>query len=81
MLMKTATTHEAKTHLSRLIREVQAGETVVILSGKTPVARLTAIEPTSPGRPCIGTVTSEPVTYSPDAFAPMTPDEMSEWGL
>ena len=79
--MKTATTHEAKTHLSRLFREVQAGETVVILSGKTPVAKLTAIETAPLRRPRVGTVTSEPVTYSPDAFAPMTPDELAEWGL
>lgn len=41
--MKTATTHQAKTHLSRLLKEVQTGETIVILSGNVPVAQLTAI--------------------------------------
>ena len=44
--MITATIFEAKTKLSELIRQVQAGETVVITSGreKTPVARLEAVE-------------------------------------
>ena len=79
--MKTATTHEAKTHLSRLIREVQAGETVVILSGQRPVARLTAIADVSRRRPTVGTITSAPVSYSSDAFAAMTPTELAEWGL
>ena len=43
--MVTATIFEAKTKLSELIRQVQAGETVVITSGreKTPVARLEAV--------------------------------------
>jgi antitoxin (DNA-binding transcriptional repressor) of toxin-antitoxin stability system len=79
--VKTATTHEAKTHLSRLIREVQNGETFIILSGKTPVAKLTAIEEVSRTRPRVGTVTSDRVSYEPDAFAPMKPAELDEWGL
>lgn len=36
---------EAKTHLSRLLREVAAGEEVVIERDGTPVARLVAIHP------------------------------------
>lgn len=79
--MKTATTHEAKTHLSRLIREVQAGETVVILSGQRPVAKLTAVADVHPRRPTVGTITSGPVSYSSDAFAPMAPGDLAEWGL
>lgn len=79
--MKTATTHQAKTHLSQLIREVQAGETVIILSGKTPVARLTAYEDVPRSRPRVGTVTSEPVSYAPDAFEPLSDEELKEWGL
>ena len=37
--------HEAKTHLSRLLRRVSAGEEIVITSGGEPVARLVAVEP------------------------------------
>jgi len=38
--MKTITIHEAKTHLSRFLREVEAGETLVLARGSTPVARI-----------------------------------------
>ena len=41
--MGTVTIHVAKTHLSRLIERAAAGEEIVILRGKTPVARLIAI--------------------------------------
>jgi prevent-host-death family protein len=40
--MAQVTVHEAKTHLSRLIRRAQAGEEVVIARGDTPVVRLVA---------------------------------------
>ena len=36
---------EAKTHLSRLLRQVAAGEEVVIQRDGMPVARLVAIDP------------------------------------
>ena len=41
--MASITIHAAKTHLSRLIARAAAGEEIIILHGKTPVARLTAI--------------------------------------
>jgi prevent-host-death family protein len=39
------TVQEAKTHLSRLLRRVEAGESVVIKRGKHRVALLTAAPP------------------------------------
>jgi len=36
--------HEAKTHLSKLIREVMNGEEVVIAKGNKPVVKLTTIQ-------------------------------------
>ena len=43
----TATIFEAKTNFSDLVKRAQAGEEVIITSGreKTPVARLMPIEP------------------------------------
>ena len=79
--MKRVTTHQAKTHLSRLLKEVQAGEEVVILSGRVPVARLTSLELSSSSRPAVGTPTSEPVHYTDDAFRPLTDEELKVWGL
>ena len=38
--MKTVNIHEAKTHLSRLIEDVSAGEEVIIARNGKPVARL-----------------------------------------
>lgn len=42
--MAAVTIHYAKTNLSKLIARVEAGEEVVIMRGKTPVARLAPIE-------------------------------------
>jgi prevent-host-death family protein len=35
--------HEAKTHLSRLLRQVAAGEEVVITRGGVPIAKLVPV--------------------------------------
>ena len=37
--------HEAKTHFSRLLQKVAAGEEVVIARAGVPVAKLVAVEP------------------------------------
>lgn len=41
--MSTVGVHEAKTHLSRLLRRVAAGEEIVIARAGEPVARLVAV--------------------------------------
>jgi prevent-host-death family protein len=41
--MKTVNVHEAKSTLSRLLEDVERGETVVIARNGQPVAELTAI--------------------------------------
>jgi prevent-host-death family protein len=43
-MAKTVNIHEAKTHLSRLVRQVQAGEEVLIARGGKPIVRLVAVE-------------------------------------
>jgi prevent-host-death family protein len=47
--MKQVNMHEAKTHLSRLVDEVAAGEEVVIAKAGRPVAKLVAV--TAPRKP------------------------------
>jgi prevent-host-death family protein len=76
--MKTVTTHEAKTHLSSLLKQVEQGEEVEVRRGDHPVARLVPIKKT---RPKVGTVTSPRIEYSEDAFAPLSEEEMTRWGL
>ena len=45
MADRTVNMHEAKTHLSRLVERVEAGEEVVIARAGRPVARLVAYRP------------------------------------
>ena len=65
--MTTATIFEAKTKLSELVRKAQAGETVIITSGreKTPVVKLEPIQPVKPKR--LG-VMETPGFVLPDSF-------------
>ncbi len=51
--MATFNVHEAKTHLSRLLQQVEAGEEVVIARDGKPIARLVSLSKGSarvPGR-------------------------------
>ncbi len=42
--MKTVNVHEAKTHLSRLLEDVEAGEEVIIARNGVPVAELRRVK-------------------------------------
>ena len=76
-MTQTVTIHEAKTHLSRLIKAVLAGNEVVIARGKEPVAKLVPLENTKPKR--------EPgawkgkVWAADDAFDPLSEEELALW--
>ena len=48
--MKTVNIHEAKTHLSRLLALVEAGEDVLIARSGVPIARLTSVQASTPRR-------------------------------
>lgn len=73
------TVHEAKTNLSKLLRKAANGEEVIIARGKTPVAKLVALSTQKkkrvPGR------WKGKISYTPDAFDPMTKEELAEWGI
>ena len=72
--MTTVNVHHAKTHLSKLLERVVAGEEVVIARPGHPVARLVPINPKEPRRPGLakGRLT--------DAFfAPLPADELDAW--
>lgn len=80
--MKRVSTHEAKTHLSRLLAEVEEGADIVICRGSTPAARLVPVgTETARRRPRVGTTTSAKVRVAKDAFAPLGKDELAVWGL
>ena len=75
--METATIHQAKTNLSRLIEKAERGEEVVISRGKTPVVRLVPIVRAAKTRP-IGLFQGE--FEVPDSFFdPLPDDELEAW--
>ena len=64
--MNSVTIHQAKTHLSKLIARVEAGEEVVIMRGKTPVARLVQM-PAEKRKPSFGMMKGK-MPSLPDEF-------------
>jgi prevent-host-death family protein len=48
--MRTITIHEAKTHLSRLIRRALEGEDIIISRGRDPLVRLVPVKKPRPAR-------------------------------
>jgi prevent-host-death family protein len=60
--------HEAKTHLSRLIERVEAGEEITIARAGRPVARLVPMRQREPRRPGLW---KGKVIISPDFDAPL----------
>ncbi len=80
-IMKTVATNDAKTNLSRYLKEVSEGETFVITRGSQPLAKLIPFRELSDGRPKVGEVMDAPMTIPDEAFAPMKLAELGVWGL
>lgn len=51
MTKMTVNIHQAKTHLSKLLRRVSGGEEITIARAGVPVARLVCVEPRKVPRP------------------------------
>lgn len=80
--MKTITTHEAKTHLSRYLAEVEQGEQITIARGKKPVALLLKVDTKEKKtRPKVGKIKGPKFEFSDAAFAPLNEEELKIWGL
>lgn len=73
------TVHQAKTNLSRLIKEAEKGKDVVITRGKKPVAKLVRISSTAKKR--VPDMLKGQIWSAPDAFDPLTDEEMRELGF
>ncbi|MCE7874713.1 type II toxin-antitoxin system Phd/YefM family antitoxin [bacterium CPR1] len=73
--MITVNVHEAKTRLSQLLAQVEAGEDVVIARAGTPVARLVAVVPEKRKR-ILGR--DDGIIEVPDDFDAPLPPEV--WG-
>lgn len=77
--METVTIHKAKTELSRLIEKACRGEEIVIARGKKPVVRLVAVSGARTKRKP-GALKGK-IWCSEDAFAPLTDQELKDWGF
>ena len=77
--MVTVNVHEAKTHLSRLLARVEAGEEVVIARNGAPVARLVQIRKPR-GTPQFGSMEGPPHPEIDDSFFdPLPEEELAAW--
>jgi prevent-host-death family protein len=75
--MKTITMHKAKTTLSQLVAEVEAGEEIIIMRGKVPAARLVPIGREATRK--FGALAGE-VAVTDAFFDPLPKDELDAWG-
>ncbi len=75
--MSTVNVHEAKTHLSRLLARVEAGEEIVIARSGKPVARLVAHQGGRPVRR-FGSLEGR-LTVDDSFFDPLPESELAAW--
>lgn len=76
------TVHQAKTHFSRLLKQVEAGEEVIVMRGSHPVAKLVpfeAVQKTSPRRQPGGFEVLAP--FDESALEPMSAEQLSAYGF
>lgn len=75
------TVHQAKTHFSRLIKEAEAGQEVIVLRGKKPVAKIVPILGSKSSRRELAGAYRGMVQYDDKAFAPLSDNELAELGF
>lgn len=75
--MKIVTIHAAKTHLSQLLAEVEAGEEIVLARGKTPIAKLSPYKAPAEGRK-FGSMKGQ-LSIGPEFFEPLPEEELKLW--
>jgi prevent-host-death family protein len=73
------TVQQAKTNLSRLIKEAQSGKEVIITRGKQPVAKIVPLASAAKKR-IPGSMKGQ-LWAAPDAFDPLTDEELRELGF
>ena len=77
--MRVVNVHQAKTHLSRLIDEAHAGETILLAKAGKPWARLMPLAPPAPQR-IPGRLRSRGPLSQPNALLePLDPGDLEGW--
>ena len=76
------TVHQAKTHFSRLLKEAEAGQEVIVMRGNKPVAKLIPIDEPAPAPEFARIGGFEGLIQFDDRiFDPLTDEEMIEYGF
>lgn len=77
--LRVVNVHQAKTHLSRLIDDAHAGETILLAKAGKPWARLMPLA-TPPPQRIPGRLRSQGPLSNPNALLePMAADELASW--
>lgn len=79
MVRETVSLYNAKTDLSALVERAHAGEEIVITKSGKPKARLVPLEAVRPLR--VPGRERGDIWMSPDFDAPMTHEELRDWGM
>ena len=68
--------------MSRYLAAVERGEEIIIARGEKPVAKIIPLDGSAnPPRPKVGETIDAPFHVPDSAFAPLTDEELKEWGL
>jgi len=77
--MRMVNVHQAKTHLSRLIDEAHAGETIVLAKAGKPWARLMPLDAAAPQRRPGRLRHLGPLRHPDALLQPMTAADLASW--
>ena len=75
------TVHQAKTHFSRLLKEAEEGKEVIVMRGAKPIAKLVPISHPSAKVSYRRFGGFEGLRFDDAVFAPLTDEEMIEYGF
>jgi prevent-host-death family protein len=75
------TVHQAKTHLSRLLKEAEAGQEVVVMRGSVPVAKIVPINQPPVTKRQLAGLFEGMVIYDDNVFDPLSDEELAEFGF
>jgi prevent-host-death family protein len=75
---RIVTVHQAKTHLSRLLEQVEQGLEIVVARGRKPVARIVPVDGETRGGRRFGALKGK-VVVGPEFFDPLPARELERW--
>jgi prevent-host-death family protein len=78
--LRKVNVHQAKTELSKLLLDVEDGQEIIIARNGTPVAMLVPFPSRSAKQFRVDTWKGR-IRVAPDFDAPLSDDELREWGV